>query len=77
LLELAKDKKYLYADKWRDYRDNKIEKVMCLELKVDENLSSAELFFRLTEIKIGKCKNCESGNLIKISKLTPRADLPP
>lgn len=108
--------------KWRDYRDNKREKIMCLEPrefirrftmhilpdrfvkirhhgilgnrnkksklkrcfeifkikpKVDDNLSSAELFFRLTGIKIGKCKNCEKGNLIRISKLMPRVDSPP
>ena len=42
-----------------------------------ENLSSAELFFKLTGIKIGKCKNCEKGNLIKIGKIMPRSTSPP
>ena len=42
-----------------------------------ENLSAAELFLKITEIKIGKCKNCEKGNLIKIGKIMPRSTSPP
>lgn len=54
----------------------------CLEIfrvkpKEFENLSSAELFFKLTGIKIGKCKKCENGNLIKIEKILPVNASPP
>lgn len=63
-------------------RNKKLKFKRCLEIfrvkpKELENLSSAELFFKLTGIKIGKCKNCEKGNLIKIGKIMPRSTLPP
>jgi hypothetical protein len=54
----------------------------CLEIfgvkpKKDDSLSSAELFFKLTGIKIGMCKVCEKGNLIKKDKLMPLRYSPP
>ena len=54
----------------------------CLEIfrvkpKKDDSLSSAELFFKLTGIKIGMCKACEKGNLIKKDKLMPLRYSPP
>jgi hypothetical protein len=63
-------------------RNKKLKFKRCLEIfrvkpKEFENLSSAELFFKLTGIKIGKCKNCEKGNLIKIGKIMPRSTSPP
>jgi hypothetical protein len=63
-------------------RNKKLKFKRCLEIfrvkpKEFENLSSAELFFKLTGIKIGKCKNCEKGNLIKIGKIMPWSTLPP
>jgi len=63
-------------------RNKKLKFKRCLEifrikLKEFENLSSAELFFKLTGIKIGKCKKCEKGNLIKIGKLMPISASPP
>lgn len=63
-------------------RNKKLKFKRCLELfrvkpKEFEILSSAELFFKLTGIKIGKCKICEKGNLIKIGKIMPRSASPP
>ena len=63
-------------------RNKKLKFKRCIEIfrvkpKEFENLSAAELFFKLTGIKIGKCKNCEKGNLIKIGKLMPRSASPP
>ena len=63
-------------------RNKKLKFKRCLEIfrvkpKGLENLSSAELFLKLTGIKIGKCKNCEKGNLIKIGKVMPRSASPP
>jgi hypothetical protein len=63
-------------------RNKKLKFKRCTEIlrvkpKEFENLSSAELFFKLTGIKIGKCKNCEKGNLIKIGKVMPRSASPP
>jgi len=63
-------------------RNKKLKFKRCLEifrikLKEFENLSSAELFFKLTGIKIGKCTKCENGNLIKIGKLMPISASPP
>ncbi|MCY6354483.1 IS91 family transposase [Clostridium sp. ZS2-4] len=63
-------------------RNKKLKFKRCLEIfrvkpKEFEKLSSAELFFKLTGIKIGKCKKCEKGNLIKIGKLMPRSASPP
>lgn len=63
-------------------RNKNLKFKRCLELfrikpKELEILSSAELFFKLTGIKIGKCKNCENGNLINIGKVMPRSALPP
>lgn len=63
-------------------RNKKLKFKRCIEIfrvkpKGFENLSAAELFFKLTGIKIGKCKNCEKGKLIKIGKLMPRSDSPP
>ena len=57
-------------------RNKKLKFKRCVEIfrikpKEFENLSSAELFLKLTGIKIGKCKDCEKGNLIKIGKLVP------
>lgn len=57
-------------------RNKKLKFKRCIEIfriktKGFENLSSAELFFKLTGIKLGKCKECEKGNLIKIGKLVP------
>ena len=54
----------------------------CLEIfrvkpREDEKLSSAELFFKLTGIKIGMCKICEKGNLIEKGILMPRSYSPP
>lgn len=52
-------------------RNKNLKFKRCLEIfrikpKELEILSSAELFLKLTGIKIGKCKNCENGNLINI-----------
>lgn len=63
-------------------RNKKLKFKRCIEIfrikpKEDDNLSSAELFFKLTGIKIGKCKHCEKGNLIKIGNLMPRSASPP
>lgn len=63
-------------------RNKKLKFKRCIEIfrikpKEDDNLSSAELFFKLTGIEIGKCKHCEKGNLIKIKKVMPRIDSPP
>ena len=63
-------------------RNKKLKFKRCLEIfrvkpKEFEILSSAELFFKLTGIKIGKCKNCEKGNLINIGKIMPRSTSPP
>lgn len=63
-------------------RNKKLKFKRCLEIfrlkpKEFENLSSAELFFKLTGINIGKCNNCEKGNLIKIGKIMPRSTSPP
>lgn len=63
-------------------RNKNLKFKRCLEIfrikpKELEILSSAELFLKLTGIKIGKCKNCENGNLINIGKVMPRSALPP
>lgn len=63
-------------------RNKKLKFKRCIEIfrikpKEDDNLSSAELFFKLTGIKIGKCKHCEKGNLINIAKILPRSTSPP
>jgi len=57
-------------------RNKKLKFKRCVEIfrikpKEFENLSSAELFLKLTGIKIGKCSKCEKGNLIKIGKVVP------
>lgn len=63
-------------------RNKNLKFKRCLEIfsikpKELEILSSAELFLKLTGVKIGKCKNCENGNLINIGKVMPRSALPP
>ncbi|MBC2579085.1 IS91 family transposase [Clostridium sp. DJ247] len=63
-------------------RNKNLKFKRCIEIfrikpKELENLSSAELFFKLTGIEIGKCKKCEKGNLIKLGKIMPRSALPP
>ena len=63
-------------------RNKKLKFKRCIEIfrikpKEFENLSPAELFLKLTGIKIGKCKECENGNLIKIGKLMPLCDSSP
>ena len=63
-------------------RNKKLKFKRCIEIfrikpKEFENLSSAELFLKLTGIKIGMCKECEKGNLIKIGKLMPLCASPP
>lgn len=63
-------------------RNKQLKFKRCLEIfrvkpKKDDSLSSAELFFKLTGIKIGMCKVCEKGNLIKKDKLMPLRYLPP
>ena len=63
-------------------RNKKLKFKRCIEifrikLKDFENLSSAELFFKLTGINIGKCSKCENGTLIKIEKIMPRSASPP
>ncbi|MFU7517749.1 IS91 family transposase [Clostridium sp. HCS.1] len=63
-------------------RNKKLKFKRCIEIfrikpKDFENLSSAELFFKLTGINIGKCSKCENGNLIKIEKIMPRSTSPP
>ena len=62
--------------------NKKLKFKRCIEIfrikpKDFENLSSAELFFKLTGINIGKCSKCENGNLIKIEKIMPRSASPP
>ena len=57
-------------------RNKQLKFKRCLEIfRVkpidDEKLSSAELFFKLTGIKIGMCKICEKGNLIDSSAPAP------
>ena len=63
-------------------RNKKLKFKRCLEIfrvkpRDDEKLSSAELFFKLTGIKIGMCKICEKGNLIEKGVLMPRSYSPP
>ncbi|NSA89667.1 hypothetical protein DZC18_004266 [Clostridium beijerinckii] len=63
-------------------RNKNLKFKRCIEIfrikpKEVEILSTAELFFKLTGIRIGKCKNCEKGNLIKIGKIMPRSDSSP
>lgn len=63
-------------------RNKKLKFKRCLEIfrikpRDDEKLSSAELFFKLTGIKIGMCKVCEKGNLIEKGILMPRSYSPP
>lgn len=63
-------------------RNKKLKFKRCIEIfrikpKEDDNLSSAELFFKFTGIEIGKCKHCEKGKLIKIKKVMPRIASPP
>lgn len=63
-------------------RNKQLKFKRCLEIfrvkpKEDDSLSSAELFFKLTGIKIGMCKVCEKGNLIKKDKLIPLSYSPP
>lgn len=63
-------------------RNKKLKFKRCLEIfrvkpREDEKLSSAELFFKLTGIKIGMCKVCEKGNLIEKGILMPRSYSPP
>jgi hypothetical protein len=63
-------------------RNKQLKFKRCLEIfrvkpKKDDSLSSAELFFKLTGIKIGMCKVCEKGNLIKKDKLMPLRYSPP
>ena len=63
-------------------RNKKLKFKRCFEIfrvkpRDDEKLSSAELFFKLTGIKIGMCKICEKGNLIEKGVLMPRSYSPP
>ena len=63
-------------------RNKKLKFKRCLEIfrvkpRDDEKLSSAELFFKLTGIKIGMCKICEKGNLIEKGIIMPRSYSPP
>lgn len=63
-------------------RNKQLKFKRCLEIfRVkpidDEKLSSAELFFKLTGIKIGMCKVCEKGNLIEKGIIMPRSYSPP
>lgn len=63
-------------------RNKKLKFKRCLEIfrikpRDDEKLSSAELFFKLTGVKIGMCKVCEKGNLIEKGILMPRSYSPP
>ena len=63
-------------------RNKKLKFKRCLEIfrikpRDDEKLSSAELFFKLTGVKIGMCKVCEKGNLIEKGILMPRRYSPP
>ena len=63
-------------------RNKKLKFKRCIEIfrvkpRDDEKLSSAELFFKLTGIKIGMCKVCEKGNLIEKGVLMPRSYSPP
>lgn len=63
-------------------RNKQLKFKRCLEIfrvkpKKDDSLSSAELFFKLTGIKIGMCKVCENGNLIKKDKLMSLRYSPP
>lgn len=63
-------------------RNKKLKLKRCLEIfrvkpKEDDNLSSAELFFKITGIKIRMCKICEKGNLIRKDKLMPLRYSPP
>ena len=63
-------------------RNKKLKFKRCHEIfriktRDDEKLSSAELLFKLTGIKIGMCKVCEKGNLIEKGILMPRSYSPP
>lgn len=63
-------------------RNKQLKFKRCLEIfrvkpRDDEKLSSAELFFKLTGIKIGMCKVCEKGNLIEKGIIMPRSYSPP
>jgi len=67
----------ILANRNKNLKLKRCKEIFRIKPKEIENLSSAELFFKLTGIKIGKCKNCEKGNLIKISKIMPRSTSPP
>lgn len=63
-------------------RNKQVKFKRCLEIfrikpREDETLSSAELFFKITGIKIGMCKCCEKGNLIEKGVVMPRSYFPP
>ena len=67
----------ILANRNKNLKLKRCKEIFRIKPKEIENLSSAELFFKLTGIKIGKCKNCEKGNLIKIGKIMPRSTSPP
>jgi hypothetical protein len=67
----------ILANRNKNLKLKRCKEIFRIRPKEIEDLSSAELFFKLTGIKIGKCKNCEKGNLIKISKIMPRSTSPP
>jgi hypothetical protein len=67
----------ILANRNKNLKFKRCKEIFRIKPKEVEILSTAELFFKLTGIKIGKCKNCEKGNLIKICKIMPRSDSSP
>lgn len=67
----------ILANRNKNLKFKRCKEIFRIKPKEVEILSTAELFFKLTGIRIGKCKNCEKGNLIKIGKIMPLSDSSP
>lgn len=67
----------ILANRNKHLKLKRCKEIFTIKPKEIENLSSAELFFKLTGIKIGKCKACEKGNLMNICKIMPRSTSSP
>ena len=67
----------ILSNRNKNLKLKRCKEIFKIKPKEIEDLSSAELFLKITGIKIGKCKNCGKGNLIKIGKIMPRSTSPP
>jgi hypothetical protein len=65
------------ANRNKNLKLKRCKEIFRVKPKEIDNLSPAELFLKLTGIKIGKCKFCEKGNLIKKGKLMPQSGSSP